>query len=51
MNLNCKIEEKISKKTGNKYICLVIEFPNGYKKIVFPESNAEHFLFSALLNK
>lgn len=49
MNLKCTIEERISKKSGKKYIVMVIEFPNGYKKYVFPEGNAEQFLVASLL--
>ena len=38
----CRAIEKISKKTGNSYICLEITFPNGYKKIVFLEKAEEY---------
>lgn len=39
----CKALKKISRKTGEEYICLEITFPNGYKKIVFLEK-AEQYL-------
>ena len=36
-NYEVRLEEKISKKSGNPYYCLVITFPNGYEKIVYLE--------------
>ena len=36
-----QVLEKTSKK-GNKYICLEITFPNGYKKIVFLDKAEEY---------
>ena len=38
----CKAIEKVSKKTGQKYICLEITFPNGYKKLVFLDKAEEY---------
>jgi len=40
----CKAVEKVSKKTGNKYIALEITFPNGYKKIVFLDKAEEYLV-------
>ena len=37
MNLIGNLEKKVSKKTGNEYIVLVITFPNGYEKTIFLE--------------
>lgn len=42
LNFTCKPVEKVS-KNGQKYMCLEITFPNGYKKIVFLD-NAEQYL-------
>ena len=39
--------EKTS-KNGNKYIALEIEFPCGYKKLVFLDKAEEHLLLSCL---
>lgn len=39
----CKAVEKTSKKNGQKFICLEITFPNGYKKLVFLDQ-AEQYL-------
>lgn len=49
MNVKATLETKISKKSGKEYIVLVIEFPNGYKKYVFPDNNAEAYLFQSFL--
>ena len=27
-----EVQERVSKKTGNKYKALIISFPNGYEK-------------------
>lgn len=47
--MECKVnlEERVSKKTGEKYEVLIIEFPNGYKKQVFLEY-AEIFMLKQL---
>lgn len=39
----CKVIEKVSKKTGKAYKVLEITFPNGYKKLVFLD-RAEEFM-------
>ena len=35
MKLNCVLEERISKKTGNPYFVLVIKITENYEKLVF----------------
>lgn len=37
MKLECNVQRKISKKTGNPYYSITITFPNGYKKVILPE--------------
>lgn len=48
MNCECYLEERVSKKTGNKYTALIVKFPNGYKKQVFLEY-AELFMLKEIL--
>lgn len=48
MNCECCLVEKVSRKTGNKYKVLIVEFPNGYKKLVFLEE-AELFMLEEIL--
>lgn len=43
----CKPIEKIS-KSGKKYRCLEITFPNGYSKLVFLD-RAEEYLLDVFL--
>lgn len=45
-----EVQERVSKKTGNKYKVLIISFPNGYEKMVFLDS-AELFMFEELLKQ
>lgn len=45
-----KLVERVSKKTGNTYTALEIEFENGYKKLVFLD-NAETYMLSGLSTK
>lgn len=45
-----EIQERVSKKTGNKYKALIILFPNGYEKMVFLDP-AELFMFETLLKQ
>ena len=42
------LKESVSKKTGNPYTCLEIEFPNGYVKSVFMD-NSELFMMKSML--
>lgn len=35
MDIKCRLEEKISSKTGKPYICLEISLTDSYKKLVF----------------
>lgn len=49
MELKCRLEKRVSKKSGKEYVCIVIEFPNGYRKIVFPESSAESYMIQQLI--
>ena len=46
--LECNVVERVS-KDGNKYICLEIDFGNGYKKLVFLNP-AEKALLGAIYN-
>ena len=49
MNIKCELVERVSKKTGKKYNCLQLTFPNGYKKTVFLEY-AELYMIQAMVN-
>lgn len=49
MKLDCTLQKKTSKKTGNEYICLEIQLTDTYKKIVLLEP-AENELCKNLLN-
>lgn len=35
MSLDCKLEERISNKTGKTYLVLVIKITENYEKLVF----------------
>ena len=37
MNLNAKLEKRISKKSGNEYYCIVVKIAEDYEKIIFLE--------------
>lgn len=49
MELKSKLVKRVSKKSGKEFICIEIEFPNGYKKLVFADSSAEIYLFQSLI--
>lgn len=49
MQIKCDLVERVSKKTGEKYNCLQLTFPNGYKKTVFLEY-AELYMIQAMAN-
>ena len=49
--LKCIIKKGIGKKSGKEYIALEITFPNGFKKVVFPQDNAERFIFEQFIEK
>lgn len=42
------MEERISKKSGNKYVVLVLEFENGYSTDVFL-SNEQKFILQSVV--
>ena len=42
------MEERISKKSGNKYVVLVLEFENGYQTDVFL-SNEQKFILQPVV--
>lgn len=39
-----RLEKRVSKKTNNEYIVLVLTFPNGYEKVVFLEQAEMYML-------
>lgn len=51
--LNCVayVEERLSKKTGNSYKVLVLEFENGYKHEVYGISNEFAFILGHMDSK
>lgn len=51
MKVNAEIKKGIGKKSGKEYVCIEITFPNGYKKVVFPDSASEKFMFESFLNR
>lgn len=50
MKLEAVLKKGIGKKSGKEYVCIEITFPNGYKKVVFPDSASEKFLFESISN-
>lgn len=42
-----RVETRVSKKTGNPFVCLVVAY-KGYEKLVFLD-DAEKFIFSNLI--
>lgn len=42
------MEERISKKSGSKYVVLVLEFENGYKTDTFL-SNEQKFILQSIV--
>ena len=48
--VNAVLKSGISKKTNQPYVCIEIELPNGYKKVVFPVG-AEKFVFEQCLSE
>ncbi len=48
MKIEAILKQGVSKKTGNSYVCVELTFPNGYKKVVFPQG-AEAFVFEQCL--
>lgn len=50
MPVNAKIEERISKKTGEKYFCIVVKVSNEIEKLVFL-SKAELSLLKLTMGK
>lgn len=49
MNLKCEIVKKVSKK-GSEYLVYEITYPNGYKSMIFPASDAEKFIMQAMID-
>ena len=49
MELVANVEKKVSRKTGKEYVCIIINFPHGYQKVVFPKDSAESFIFNQLV--
>lgn len=50
MNIQAKLEERISEKSGKPYICLVIKLTPTYEKLVFLDK-AEIELIKTQANK
>lgn len=49
MKLDCTLQKKTSKNSGNQYVCIEIQLTENYKKVVFLEP-AEQELCKNLLN-
>ena len=49
--VKAELKQGVGKKSGNPYIAVELTFPNGYKKLVFPENQAEKFVFENAINK
>lgn len=50
IKVEATLKKGISKKTGNPYICVEIQFPNGFKKVVFPQNQAEKYVFEQCID-
>ncbi len=37
MDLKCTLEERVSKKSGETYLCIVIKLTDTLEKVIFPE--------------
>lgn len=46
--MNCRVEQRESKKTGKPYFVVIVTFPNGYEKYVFLDK-AEEFMVADLI--
>lgn len=51
IKLSATLKDGIGKKSGKPYTMVEILFPNGYKKVIFPQSNEEQFIFDSILKK
>lgn len=49
-SVKAELKQGIGKKSGKSYIALSIEFPNGFKKTLFPETFEERFVWEQCLN-
>lgn len=49
MEIKAVLKQGIGKKSGKPYICVELFFPNGYKKVIFPEG-AETFVWQQCLD-
>ncbi len=49
--VKAELKQGVGKKSGKPYICVVLTFPNGFTKYIFPENDAERFVFENNLNK
>ena len=48
MEIKAVLKQGIGKKSGKSYICVELTFPNGYKKVIFPQG-AERFVWQQCL--
>lgn len=49
--IKAEIKQGVGKKSGKPYIAVELTFPNGFKKMVLPENQAEKFVFENSINK
>ncbi len=49
--VKAELKQGVGKKSGKPYVCIVLTFPNGFQKYIFPQNDAEKFLYESLLNK
>ena len=49
--LDCSLVERVSKKSGNTYIALVIKLTDNYEKLVMVEQSEQEILRLSLNNK
>ena len=51
MDIKGRLEKRVSKKSGNEYVVLMLKFPNGYEKQVFLEQAELYMLDTKDINK
>lgn len=49
MEIKAVLKQGVGKKSGKPYTCVELTFPNGYKKVVFPQG-AESFVWQQCLD-
>ena len=48
---NSVLVDGIGKKSGKRYVAIKVTLPSGYTKVIFPDNDAEKYLFEMNLEK